>query len=227
MKIAVLAAMEKERRMLSPLLENKSIRTLGGLEVEFGKIGVHDVCVSKCGIGKVNSAINTYKIIEAFHPDLVINSGVAGGTGKRTRIGDLFVADYVAYHDVWCGPETAVGAADGLEVFMPCDESLIRTAYKLFEGKRLQVGLICSGDRFITTRKEIDEITMNFPEAIAVDMESASIGQVCTLEGVRFNIIRIISDTPGEGENISQYENFWKEAPKKNFTVIKEIINNL
>lgn len=213
--------------MLSPLLENKMERTVNGLEAEFGKIGSHDVCVSKCGIGKVNSAINAYKIIRDFQPDLVINSGVAGGTGKRTRIGDLFVADYVAYHDVWCGPETEIGAADGLEVFMPCDERLVHTAYRLFEGKRLQVGLICSGDRFITTRKEIDEITMNFPEAIAVDMESASIGQVCTLEGINFNIIRIISDTPGDGENVEQYENFWKEAPKKNFTVIKEIIYNL
>lgn len=227
MKIAILAAMEKERKMLSPLLENKSVENICGSEAEFGKIGKHDVCISKCGIGKVNSAINAYKIISNFNPDLVINSGVAGGTGTRTAIGDIFVADYVAYHDVWCGPETEIGAADGLEVFMACDDKVIKTAYKLFEGKRLQVGLICSGDKFITTKKEIDEITMNFPEAVAVDMESASIGQVCTLEGVKFNIIRIISDTPGEGENVSQYENFWKEAPMKNFTVIKELINAL
>ena len=227
MKIAILAAMEKERRMLSPLLENKSLHAVGGLEYEIGGIGNHEICISKCGIGKVNSAINAYKIIQEFRPDLVINSGVAGGTGSRTRIGDIFVADYVAYHDVWCGPETAVGAADGLEVFMACDENLIGIAHRLFDGQRLQVGLICSGDRFITTREEIIEITKNFPEVIAVDMESASIAQVCTLEGVAFNIIRIISDTPGEGENVSQYENFWRDAPKQNFTVIRDLISNL
>lgn len=226
MKIAILAAMEKERKMLSPLLESKTSIENDGLEMEIGTIGRHKVCVTKCGIGKVNAAINTYRIIQEFHPDLIINSGVAGGAGK-TRIGDLLVADYTAYHDVWCGPETEIGAAEGMEVFMTCWQPLIRKAHELFDGKRLQVGLICSGDRFITTKQEIDEIKKIFPEVIAVDMESAAIGQVCVMEGVNFNIIRIISDSPGEGENISQYENFWKEAPMKNFTVIKELINAL
>ena len=212
--------------MLLPLLENREDLHIGTLEIAKGNIGAHEVCISKCGIGKVNAAINTYKVLTHFSPDLVINSGVAGGAG-RTRIGDLLVADYVSYHDVWCGPETDVGAADGLDVFMACGEDVIAKAHELFDGKRLQVGLICSGDRFITTRQEIDDIKKVFPEVLAVDMESAAIAQVCTLEGVTFNIIRVISDTPGEGENVSQYENFWKEAPLKNFTAIRDIINLL
>lgn len=224
MKIAILAAMEKEQRLLLPLLENCESSDVDGLKVNIGKIGSHEVCISKCGIGKVNAAINAYKVIRFFKPDLVINSGVAGGTGNGARIGDLFVADYAAYHDVWCGPETEIGAAEGMEVFMPAWEPLIAVAHRLFDGQNLRVGLICSGDRFITTKEEIDAIKRIFPEAQAVDMESAAIGQVCTLEKVNFNILRIISDTPGEGENISQYENFWKDAPLKSFNALREII---
>lgn len=227
MKLAILTAMEKERQMLLPLLEERIDDEIGGLKISQGKIFGKEVVVAKCGIGKVNAALNTYKVIQSFKPDLLINSGVAGGASDISRIGDLLVADYVSYHDVWCGPETEIGAADGLDVFMKCDESVVNKAYTLFSDSRFLVGLICSGDRFITTPEEIKEIQMNFPEVLAVDMESAAIAQVCTLENVRFNIIRIISDTPGSGENISQYENFWKDAPRKTFEALGRLIEAL
>lgn len=227
MKIAILTAMEKERQMLLPLLQERADDEVGGLKISHGKIFDKEVIVAKCGIGKVNAALNTYKVIQRYKPDLLINSGVAGGASKVTKIGDLFVADYVSYHDVWCGPETEIGAADGLDVFMKCDDTLIKKAYELFEGTRFLVGLICSGDKFITTPEEIQEIQMNFPEVLAVDMESAAIAQVCTLENVKFNIIRVISDTPGSGENISQYENFWSDAPRKTFEALGSLIKAL
>ena len=77
------------------------------------------------------------------------------------------------------------------------------------------------------SKEEILEIHKLFPEVLAVDMESAAIAQVCEMSGVRFNIIRIVSDTPGEGSNIEQYQNFWKEAPEKSFTLIERILTEL
>lgn len=224
MKIVILTAMEKERRMLLPLIENLEEIVLDGLRGVKGKIYGKEVMVAKCGIGKVNSAINAYKSIRGFHPDLIINSGVAGGAGNGTHIGDLFVATEVSYHDVWCGPETSIGAADGMEVLMKCDRTVVEKARNVLKDENLVTGLICSGDRFITLAQEIKEIKNNFPEVKAVDMESASIAQVCCMEGVAFNIIRVISDTPGEGENISQYENFWSDAPAKTFHALGKII---
>lgn len=227
MKIALISAMEKERQLILPLIEDIREEKLEGLKIFCGKLFSHDIIVAKCGIGKVNSAINTYKIIEKFHPDLLINTGVAGGASFNTKIGDLLVADYVAYHDVWCGPGTEYGVADGMDVFMECDSKVISCAHKLFDGKRLLVGLICSGDKFITSEREILKIRSNFPEVLAVDMESASIGQVCMMEGVPFNIIRVVSDTPGSGDNLEDYKNFWTEAPEKTFNAVKEIIKSL
>lgn len=227
MKIAIISAMEKERRLISPLLTNVSNENFKGLDVLKGDIGGKEVVVAKCGIGKVNAAINTYKIIDCFKPDLIINTGVAGGASTRTEIGDVLVADYVAYHDVWCGPGTEPGAADGIDVFMQCDPEIIRISHKLLDGKRLQVGLICSGDRFITSEEEIREIQALFPEVIAVDMESAAIAQICCIENVRFNIIRVVSDTPGSGKNLEQYTNFWNEAPEKTFKLIESVLSEL
>ena len=87
--------------------------------------------------------------------------------------------------------------------------------------------MICSGDRFITSEEEIREIQALFPEVIAVDMESAAIAQICCLENVRFNIIRVVSDTPGSGKNLEQYTNFWNEAPEKTFKLIESVLSEL
>lgn len=227
MKIAIISAMEKERALMLPMLQNVSEKEIEGLKIWEGTIGEHNIMLAQCGIGKVNAAINTLKVIRGFHPDLLINTGVAGGTSMRTEIGDVLVADFVAYHDVWCGPGTQPGVADGMDVFMCCDSKIIDSAYKFMEGKRLQVGLICCGDRFISEKGEVDNILSLFPEAIAVDMESAAIAQVCTMENVKFNIIRVISDTPGSGRNMEQYKNFWKDAPEKTFSLVEAIIINI
>ena len=227
MKIALISAMEKERSLIRPMITNHKNEEIRGLQVETGNIGDHEVVLVKCGIGKVNAAVITYKIITFYHPDLVINTGVAGGASLNTRVGDILVADFVAYHDVWCGPGTNPGVADGMDVFMKCDRNVIDLAYKIHEGKRLQVGLICSGDQFISEAEEVRTIQKLFPEVLAVDMESAAIAHVCCLEDTRFNIIRVISDTPGSGSNIDQYKNFWTEAPEKIFELVEAILENL
>lgn len=227
MKIAIISAMEKERALIEPMLRYSEKKEINGLKVNSGKIGQHEILLARSGIGKVNAAINTYKVIQNFHPDLLINTGVAGGATMATEIGDILVADYVAYHDVWCGPGTNPGVADGMDVFMQCDAEVIKKAHTLLDGKRLQVGLICSGDRFISEAREIMEINTLFPEVIAVDMESAAIAQVCCMENIKFNIIRVISDTPGSGKNMEQYKNFWTEAPEKTFHVVEKLLNHI
>ncbi len=219
--------MQKELRLMLPLVEDLKETQIDGLPLYVGRMGGHEVALMQCGIGKVNSALNTYRLIHAFKPDLVINSGVAGGADKSMRIGTLLVAEYAAYHDVWCGPGTEPGAADGMSVFLPADGHVIEVARKVLPQDNVRYGLICSGDRFISTAAELKKIKEIFPTALACDMESASIAQVCVGCGVPFNVLRVVSDTPGEGENIEQYQNFWTEAPQKTFEAVRAILEAL
>lgn len=227
MRIGIMAAMQKEIALLKPLLEDMKEETLERVPVFRGRIGEHDVLLMQCGIGKVNSALNTYCLIKSFAPELIINSGVAGGADKSMKIGTLLVAEYAAYHDVWCGPGTEPGAADGMSAFLPADDTIVELARKVLPEEGVRYGLICSGDRFISTASEVREIKKIFPTALACDMESASIAQVAQGCGVPFNIFRVVSDTPGEGENISQYQDFWTEAPRKTFEAVKRIVEAL
>lgn len=222
MKIAIIVAMDKELALLLPLLSDRSTVSVNGLEYHRGRIGAHDVVVGRCGIGKVNAAIGTLTLIDTFHPQLVINTGVAGGARGGAGVLDVVVADRVAYHDVWCGEGTKPGQAAGCPEAFDCaldDE--------IFAGLDVRRGLIASGDRFISTPEEIDAIKAVWPEAMAVDMESAAIAHVCYVKCVPFAIVRVVSDTPGEADNISQYENFWSDAPARTFSVVRDIIGRI
>lgn len=227
MKILILAAMDKEKDLLLNLIENPQTYNTGGCEYHIGKVGRHQVSVAKCGIGKVNSALRCQTLIHATEPDMVINSGVAGGADQSMKIATVLVADSVAYHDVWCGPGTEYGAADGMKTLMTPDSRIVAVGQKVLDGTDIRYGLICSGDKFISTAVEVAEIKKHFPQALACDMESASIAQTCIVNNIPFGIIRVVSDTPGQGENISQYQDFWGTAPKKTFEAVEKIIKAL
>lgn len=225
MVILLLAAMDKEISLLTNLLENIQIEEKDFIQYWKGSIGDKTVYISKCGIGKVNSALNTAALIRYFKPDMVINSGVAGGAG--IPIGSILVADKVAYHDVWCGPGTYYGQADGFPLFMKPSSILLELINSSDIKDEVKIGLICSGDKFISEAEEISFIRSKFPDVMAVDMESASISQTCIKYDTPFAIIRVVSDTPGEGENISQYKDFWDKAPLKSFMIISKILKFL
>ena len=66
-----------------------------------------------------------------------------------------------------------------------------------------------------------------YPDAVAVDMESAAIAQVCHMKGVPFVAIRVISDTPGKADNFAQYVNFWEDAPERTFGTLTDLLRLL
>jgi len=225
MKIGIIVAMHKELELLLPLLQNSEESRMGGCEFHRGKVGRHDVIAMQCGIGKVNAAIGTLTLVNSFLPDFVINSGVAGGADQSISVMDVVAGARVAYHDVWCGPESELGQVQGLPLYF---EGAKRLLDLVPNREGIHKGLICSGDQFIDTLDAVSRIKGNFPEALAVDMESGAIAQVCHLNKVPFLALRVISDSPGAShDNTRQYLDFWTDAPQETFNLVKDIITRL
>ena len=225
MKIGIIVAMHKELELLLPLLQNSEESRMGGCEFHRGKVGRHDVIAMQCGIGKVNAAIGTLTLVNSFLPDFVINSGVAGGADQSISVMDVVAGARVAYHDVWCGPESELGQVQGLPLYF---EGAKRLLNLVPDREGIHKGLICSGDQFIDTLDAVSRIKGNFPEALAVDMESGAIAQVCHLNKVPFLALRVISDSPGAShDNTRQYLDFWTDAPQETFNIVKDIITRL
>ena len=227
MKIGIIAAMSSEYKQVAQLLENKKEYTEGIYEYTEGTIRNNTIILTKCGIGKVNAAVGAVELIRTFQPDCIISTGVAGGIDKCLKVMDVVASAQIVYHDVWCGEGNAYGQIQGMPTFFEVNKTLFDCAISLDTETPIHGGLICSGDKFITDREELDAIKGNFPEGLAVDMESGSIAQVCHIYKVPFISFRIISDTPGAENHWEQYTNFWGEMADRSFGVTKAFLESL
>ncbi len=213
--------MQVEFRQLVRLMENESVERKGGLSFTLGNIGRHEVVLLQCGIGKVNAAMGATLLVEHYTPDCIVSTGVAGGIDRRLNVMDVVVSSELMYHDVDCGVGLGcqLGQVQGLPLRFPAASNLVSAATGLQTETRIHAGLICTGDQFITSKEALHQIKTNFPDALAVDMESASIAQVCYLQQVPFVSFRIISDTPGSDGHQQQYDSFWGDMADRSFTV--------
>ncbi|MDR2684937.1 MAG: 5'-methylthioadenosine/adenosylhomocysteine nucleosidase [Prevotellaceae bacterium] len=225
-KIAVIVAMQSEFDLVKNIFSDFKTFETETFACLVGRILDNEIFLLRCGIGKVNAAVQVSEIISACKPDYVINTGVAGGIDKILKVGDVVVAQRCAYHDVWCG-EGLWGQIQGLPLFFESSEDLIELA-KTVSDEKIHFGLICTGDRFITEKSGLENIKTNFPDSLAVDMESAAMAQVCYLRKIPFVSIRVISDSPCmEHNNVNQYFNFFQHAPKCTFEVLEKILNRI
>ena len=227
MKIGIIAAMSSEYKQVAQLLENKKEYTEGIYEYTEGTIKNNTIILTKCGIGKVNAAVGAVELIRTFQLDCIISTGVAGGIDKCLKVMDVVASAQIVYHDVWCGEGNAYGQIQGMPTFFEGNKTLFDCAISLDTETPIHGGLICSGDKFITDREELNVIKGNFPDGLAVDMESGSIAQVCHIYKVPFISFRIISDTPGAENHWEQYTNFWGEMADRSFGVTKAFLESL
>lgn len=216
MKVGVIIPMENEYLQVQQLI--------GG---NHGRLGRNEVVLRRSGIGKVNAALGTQQLILEEHPDCIINTGVAGGIDVRLRVMDMVVASECVYHDVWCGEPNMKGQVQGLPERFACAKELVDKARPYAR----YVGLLCTGDQFITNDERLHQIKADFPEGLAVDMESCAIAHTCHLHQVPFLALRIISDIPAEAKTFSdhqvQYNNFWQSLADRSFTTIRQILTVL
>ena len=210
MKIGIIVAMDKELRQLQEVFRDS------------------DVLVQKCGIGKVNAALGAQRMINEFHPDIIISSGCAGGNGDD----DVVVSSELCYHDVYCGTAidntTQYGQVQGLPARYQADSYLLDKAISLHPSDiTLHPGLIVTGDWFVDSKEKMREIIGHFPEARAVDMESCAIAQTCYINHVPFISFRVISDIPLRDTDASQYHNFWDTIADHSFQVTRTFVESL
>ncbi|MBR1882884.1 MAG: 5'-methylthioadenosine/adenosylhomocysteine nucleosidase [Muribaculaceae bacterium] len=225
MNVGIIVAMDSELQLLLPLIEECEQLTIDGLVFYQGYMTGRQVVAMKCGIGKVNATVGTVTLIDYFRPDYIISTGVAGGADLDVNVMDIVVGSSVAYHDVWCGPGLPWGLVQGMPQTYQANEKLLSCVPNRADVKR---GLICTGDCFIDSKERVADIKRIYPDALAVDMESAAIAQTCLLRETSFMSLRIISDSPGASDNNSQqYTDFWKEAPEHTFDTLCDLLKNL
>lgn len=227
MKIGIITAMSLEYDQLALLLTDKAEEDKGRHRYITGELDGNSLVLMKCGIGKVNAAAGTVDLIRDYAPDCIISTGVAGGIDTCLGVMDVVASDRIVYHDVWCGGDNEYGQVQELPLYYEADPTLLACAKTVKSDTKIRAGLICTGDKFITDREELNVIKTDFPAGLAVDMESGAIAQVCYLYRIPFISFRIISDTPGVEEHFDQYLNFWETMADRSFGVTHAFLSAL
>ncbi|WP_025702147.1 5'-methylthioadenosine/adenosylhomocysteine nucleosidase, partial [Paenibacillus forsythiae] len=200
MSIAIIGAMEEEVEVFRGRLENVRRSEAAGGIYDTGTLEGREIVLLQGGVGKVNAALTTALLIERYRPELIINTGSAGGIGSGVRIGDVVVAAELAYSDVDATAfrRYVYGQVPRMPARYPVQEGFLALARRLSADRETEesvfTGLITTADSFIGRREAADLIRERFPESLATDMEGASVAQTAYQFGVPFLAVRAISD---------------------------------
>ncbi|OSM95601.1 5'-methylthioadenosine/S-adenosylhomocysteine nucleosidase [Lonsdalea populi] len=229
MKVGIIGAMEQEVILLRDQIQHRQTVQRAGCEIYTGQLHGVDVALLKSGIGKVAAALGTTLLLEHCRPDVVINTGSAGGLASSLKVGDIVVSSEVRYHDA---DVTAFGYEAGQMAGCPAafvaDENLIVQAEQAIAKLSLNAvrGLVVSGDAFINGAEPLARIRNTFPQAVAVEMEATAIGHVCHQFGVPFVVVRAISDVADQESHLS-FDEFLSVAARQSTLMVEALVRSL
>jgi len=204
-RLAIVGAMHEEIAALRPCLEGLRTERRAGRDFHFGRLDGHDVILVRCGIGKVAAATTTAVLLDAFDAGALLFTGVAGGLGAGVHVGDIVVASALLQHDMNAEPlfprwEVPLTGRARFDADAAWSTRLVRAGRALATSNlhadtaTVHHGLVVSGDRFVATRVDSDQLRAALPDALAVEMEGAAVAQVCHDFGRPFGVVRTVSD---------------------------------
>lgn len=156
------------------------------------------IILAKSGAGKVNASMTVTKMIDKYKPEIIINTGIAGGL-ETVEVGNFVIGNKMVYYDVNMSSHRSNhqhGKVRGLPLEFTSDSKLVANFYNFCNENKITslVGIIATGDYFVSNSTYLDNISREISNILAVDMESAAIAQVCYLHNVPFLSVRAISD---------------------------------
>jgi adenosylhomocysteine nucleosidase len=230
MKIGIIGAMQQEVAILKEAMTNCVEENRAGCTFYTGQINGVEAVLLQSGIGKVAASVGTTLLLESYKPDVVINTGSAGGFDSSLNLGDVVISTEVRHHDA---DVTAFGYEIGQMAGQPAgfaaDEKLIAVAEQALsqmEEKHAVRGLICTGDAFVCSAERQSFIRKHFPSVVAVEMEAAAIAQTCHQFKVPFVLVRAISDVANK-ESPMSFEEFLPLVAKSSSEMVLKMADLL
>ena len=224
-----ICALDVEVEGIKKMMASSEQRTVAKITFTKGEIGGVGVVCCECGVGKVNAAMSAQLMIDLYHPDVIVNSGIAGSLSKDIRIGDIVISDDCVQHDMdgteMGDPPGEIWFNDERRIDLPADKAVadrLERACGVLSDTAVFRGRIASGDTFVAAHARRQRIADMFG-AIACEMEGAAVGQVCYRNGMPFAILRCISDDFNENEFID-FMKFRTIAAEKSIRVIGAFI---
>jgi len=160
----------------SPLLERCArVKKYTGGKFTFrgGRYDAIRLAVVESGMGFAKARRATESLIEAHTPKWVLSVGFSGGLLPEMKVGDIVLANSIVDTH---GNELKVDLKMGDD-----------------PDKGVYVGRFVNSDEIVRLVKDKQELAEKHA-AIAVDLESLAVAQICRETGTKFMAVRVISD---------------------------------
>jgi 5'-methylthioadenosine/S-adenosylhomocysteine nucleosidase len=204
-KIGIIVALNGTAEQIRSAMEISHTRHYAQREFFIGTLSDTDIVLTRSPMGMINNAITTQVLISRFEVQQIISIAPAGGLADQIKIGDLVIANQVWQHDfgtikpygfIW--GKTPDGSGSHSLGYQQLDVKMLTIAKKTSEsipitGNHFHEGIIAGGDSFIADNDKKLWIAQKF-DAVAVDMGSAAIAQVCFANKLPCLILRMITD---------------------------------
>lgn len=228
-KLGIICAMDIELAEIKKAMDIEKEECISGVNFVLGTFEGKKTAAAVCGVGKVFAALCTEAMILNYAPEVIINSGVAGGISPTLKICDAVVAKNAVQYDMDTSAlGDPVGMLSGINiVYIPCDEATSQAIMKAAQdsGINTEYGTVVSGDKFVSSNEEKRYIGEAF-SAKACEMEGASVAHVCYVNKTKCAILRTISDG-GNDEAFMDFPTFAAAAAKQSFVIMKKFAGDL
>lgn len=244
--IALVSALHEELAAVLDLMPDEQQQLVGGRTFWCGHLHGHDVVAVLSGIGKVAAATTATVLIERFHAQRIVFTGVAGGLAPGVRVGDVVVARHFLQHDMDASPifprhEVPGYGRSSFDADARLTSQLVLASERVartlpgqlgaevlqafgMDAPRCHQGLLISGDRFVSTTAESQALRAALPDALAVEMEGAAFAQVCHDYGVPLAVVRTISDRADDDAHVD-FPRFLREvASRYSAAIIEDLL---
>ena len=174
---------------------------------------------------------------------------MAGGIDRTLNIGDIVVATDLYQHDMDARPiierhEIPLLGVAAMPSSVPRRGQLLEAARRFVDSQLLDAlsadtisefslhspkvlsAPVASGDQFISTEQRVDDIRSRLPGVACVEMEGASVAQVCTEFGIPFSVVRTISDAANEQAGIDFPKFIRSVARIYSLNIVKNLLDD-
>jgi len=243
--ICLLSAMQEEIGSIIDNLENVTETEYGDLKVFYGKLKKKvknyksiNIIFAWSGWGKVSAARAITRILAGkYKIDLIIFTGVAGGVNKNLSQWDIVIANEVIQHDMDARPIFEKFVIPPLKkaklesnTFL--NNWILNSLKKSIKNGKLKkfglikMGLIATGDAFISEESVIKRLKDELPNLEAIEMEGGAVAQVAEQEGVPWVIVRVISDS-ADVNSAKDFDQFLKDYVLNSWQLIDCFLENI
>lgn len=193
------------------------------------------------GIGKVNAAVVTTRLILEHRPEVILFTGVAGGLDPDLGVGDVVLGERTIQHDAgvrfdgrlepyqaghvpFFNPTEVLGYYPSPELLAAAQRAIgeVELGEVLDRQPRATVGVILTGDQFIRSPLAREQLHRDFG-AQAVEMEGAAVAQVADRFGVDCLVLRAVSDLAGEDSHLD-FARFTEQVAANSARVVERLV---